>query len=516
MIVVHVVFVALVLVAIVRVCTAAFERSFSIGRVVSAAVILRAALGFALLAASHSSAALQSGASTGDGFWALAPDAKLYYSLAVRVAVHGPLSLGTGAPSPFFVIVLGGWLQAAGSSLASVVLFNVSCYSATAALILAVLPRSMNQEWVERAGCLVLLSFGFSPVLLLSGSQALKDPMFVLLIVLVSVAAIRSLQLLGNPSRRVVGPLLTSVAILGFGMYGITGIRPYYGLFLWVAYGAGLLAATCLSGRSSFIRTGISGLVALWFLWLMFTAGGGLYYQDLLARTIGIRIPTITWLARSYQPSSVDLGALADSVESLREGFIQSGGNTNLDEIHHWQSESSVVRTVTALCIGTSAMFVPISVLRVLSVVTFHGGRGLLAVTDIDTIFLDLTLCAGWFIAYRHRATHRDAESVIFLAVLAIVSGALMAVRRHEFWNALSAPPVVHGTSVVDSPGIVCVPRTAPPGTELRPRNWFPGESGGRGGSPRGSRIDDAGHRPRECRVLERTLRHTTRDRLRH
>ena len=155
MILVRVLFVVLVLASIVKVCAAGFSKSSGLGFVISAAVVARALVGFGLLALTHVSAVQQAGLVSADGFWALAPDARVDHTLAARVAAHGPFSIGTGAPSPFFIEALGAWLWAAGATPASVVLFNVACYAAIAALVLWVMSRSGDRAWTERAGVLV-------------------------------------------------------------------------------------------------------------------------------------------------------------------------------------------------------------------------------------------------------------------------------------------------------------------------------------------------------------------------
>jgi hypothetical protein len=427
----RIVVVVTVLVGLVKLCTGTFEKSRVLGVIVSLSVVLRALVGFGLLAAAHSNAAFLRAAQAGGGFWTLAPDARVYFELASRVAAHGPSSVGMGIPSPVFVTALGMWLWATGVTLASVVLFNIACYAATAATIVYAIHQVGDSRWTELMGALVLSSFGFSPLLILATSQALKDPLFVFLIVLTCVSTLRSFELLRSSSPWSVIRVLGCVSIMLLGMYGITGIRPYYGFFLWLAYGAGVLGLACVSAGMLRVRVGLCGLAIFWLLWVSFTADGETYYQRLVARTIGIQIPTISWLSRSAPPpSAVDLGALANDVAGFRQGFIRSGGNTNLvdDDIPHSTSGSPAMRVLNAVGVGTSAMFVPISVLRFLSIVTFHGGRGLLVVTDIDTIFLDITLVVGLVAMYRGRARWLDnLSAVAFLVVLIAISGGLLA-----------------------------------------------------------------------------------------
>jgi hypothetical protein len=67
-----------------------------------------------------------------------------------------------------------------------------------------------------------------------------------------------------------------------------------------------------------------------------------------------------------------------------------------------------------------AALFIPISLLRALSIVDFPGGRGLLVMTDFDTLYVDATIAVSLLLLYRNRGTaRRQLPLVVFLVLLA-------------------------------------------------------------------------------------------------
>jgi hypothetical protein len=80
------------------------------------------------------------------------------------------------------------------------------------------------------------------------------------------------------------------------------------------------------------------------------------------------------------------------------------------------------------LATGLAAMFVPLSILKALSVVAFPGGRGLLLVADLDTVFLDLSLLAiGTLIVRKRAVMATPVSSLLFTLAVAGISTILLA-----------------------------------------------------------------------------------------
>ena len=81
-----------------------------------------------------------------------------------------------------------------------------------------------------------------------------------------------------------------------------------------------------------------------------------------------------------------------------------------------------------AFLVGAAALFVPISLLEALSVVELSGGRGLLVLTDIDTLFFDLMLLLIVLVLYIRWPTARLRLSyAVFACSLGVLTITLMA-----------------------------------------------------------------------------------------
>jgi hypothetical protein len=80
---------------------------------------------------------------------------------------------------------------------------------------------------------------------------------------------------------------------------------------------------------------------------------------------------------------------------------------------------------VSRLLVGLAAMFVPISILKALSFVSFSGGRGLLLITDVDTVIMNLFTGACLYAFFKSR--HRAAPVWVCLMVVALLTMLSMA-----------------------------------------------------------------------------------------
>lgn len=434
----HVLFVALVLTGLAAACWWVYQRSPQLGAVVCAGAALRVAGGGGLFAISYLNLDFLSQIHTGDGFWDLAPDGRVYYNLALRVASGGLGAVSSADPSPFYVATLGLWLQAAGPYVLSAVLFNLVCFVA-ACLAIAVGLRPWEPDpalpgrTVRRDAALVALaSLSFSPVLLLLGTQVLKDSFFALLIVLISVGAIKLIEALSGWRSRpgwAVGAWLLVVLVA---QYGIAATRAYYSVFVWAAFAGAL--AVLLARRRRLAVAAASGAL-LCALWLAFVIGAGsyyVYYAGLVSKATGVQVPTMAFGGWSETVrggiSEPDVSGVAGSFVALRRGFVYTGGATSLAEKEDAAAMASAGRVLRDLSLGLAAMFVPISILQELSLVSIAGGRGFLVVTDLDTLFIDLSLVGIGLFLFRQRAClGRRAPQVLFAALMVFLCAILLA-----------------------------------------------------------------------------------------
>jgi hypothetical protein len=423
------VFLFFVCLCLVASCGWAYGRSRAWGVILAIGTILRLSSGWVLLAISYFHWPMLQSIQTGEGFWAVAPDARVYYQMAAAAARQPTLSIASGGPSPAFVLALSVWFRAAGATLASAVVFNVACY-VIAALVIILFIRSST----SRLGTLVLFSFSFSPALLLTSTQALKDPFFAMLVVLGCVSSLLIFRyshyaLSEHPGRLAIGVGVALVAEAAMG-----GVRAYYAVFLWIAAACGLFVSLWTVQKTHRLRFAVFAATTLALLWCAFAFGANVYYgyyRDLIARTTGVNLSIdalTSYGDRTTASVPADVGELGTTLNSIRMGFIGSGGGTNLGSRSAYRSGTNVQQMLHDLTTGVAATLVPISALRAASVVTFNGGRGLLVITDVDTVFLDVTLFAIGIAMVRSGAVARqDVASIFFIAILAVITTIVLA-----------------------------------------------------------------------------------------
>jgi hypothetical protein len=87
-----------------------------------------------------------------------------------------------------------------------------------------------------------------------------------------------------------------------------------------------------------------------------------------------------------------------------------------------------VIAHLKAGTIGVAAEFIPISALKAVRLISFPGGRGLLPIADLDTVFLDLSVLISLGLVYRRRAAigHR-LPFVVGVLCLSLFSMGLLA-----------------------------------------------------------------------------------------
>src|SRR5215204_3813226 len=163
----HLLFLLVACLAVAAACVWAYRRSPAWGIIVGVGAIVRLAAGLALLTISYYQWPIFQSLHTGDGFWIVAPDARVYFEKAAAAAAYGTsLAVPAGSPSPVYVSALGFWYRAGGATLASAVVFNLICYIVSVIAIILILPRQ-----ARRMGNLVLFSVSFSPALLMTSTQ---------------------------------------------------------------------------------------------------------------------------------------------------------------------------------------------------------------------------------------------------------------------------------------------------------------------------------------------------------
>ncbi len=383
------------------------SRSKPAGWVVAAGLAGRAVLAFSLFFVSYFDLPVLGQLHSGDGFWELAPDARLYYQEALPGVDHGFWTIPAQAPSPAFVAALSAWMWLVGVSPASGALLNIACYVLTCWLLVRILER-------DRTAVLVgVAAFSFSPSLVFFGSQSLKDGFFAAVVACVCAAAWR---LLG--SRPTVTPVRTtavaSLVVLA-GLYLVAGIRTYYALFVWAALTAASLGWAVGTGRKLMIRKLVVTALIAALGWFTVALGAGSRYDKL-----------VNQVARPASAEEKAPGAVASNAvkafDRARAGFITSGGSTNVGGA---KTIRGPVARLRALASGCLLVFVPVTLLTAIGQVPFSGGRGLVALADLDTLFLDLSLVVVLTVVWRRWRGGQLAPWYALFIVLAAVPTAL-------------------------------------------------------------------------------------------
>ena len=430
------------------------RRSKLLGGIVITGTIVHALVAALLFSISWLDLPLLRGMHTGDGFWTLAPDARLYFNSAAKAAEHGLHTIPYGGASPTFVGTMAVWMDLVGISPASPLLFNLIAFVLTCGLIVRF--AGVGKDGTPAAAVVwPLAALSFSPTLLFCSTQVLKDVMFACLIAVVALSARELLTRLDRHGQRrgVVPAIVGAVIGLWIGVYMIAGIRAYYAVFIWLSLAATLALFMFRQSRAELRRYIAIAALTLGMLWIAFMAGAGPYYSYYHNVAMG-SVNTVTggvmssmlerlskWQGAGSQapvPGNVNAG---EAVDSLREGFVLSAGQTNLirrpaaTPTTPGQKESSgpsrwerLMQRVSGVAMGVTAMFVPISLLNAVGLADIQGGRGFLYITDLDTLFIDATVFGIlWLLFRERRSVSQHQVYLVFCLAMALLSTILLA-----------------------------------------------------------------------------------------
>lgn len=366
------------------------------------------------------------------------PDAQTYFSMAREAAAGGLALVDNTGPSPTFVRTLALWMAAAGDSHAAIMLLSLLIYVGICVAGVAAIVRGSDPS-TQQTAALVVGAFALSPNLILLSTQPLKDTLFFGALTLVILG---SRRILADVTRKVVALSGPALAATWVGIYLMAGMRVYYVLLilgvLGLLIGVRLLQES-LAKRRWLIREGVSGALFLLTIWLGCWVGGGPYYTSLVDPvTAGpkamLRGLSASWgWGGSSSPGSepkphagLSAGVVA-LVERSRAGFEASGGGTNMapPELDR-SARVGLASRLQGFGLGLAAVFVPVTVLRTSGLISFSGGGRALALTDIDTLFLDVSMAACLLVTWRQRALLRGQWTGAVFALMLGVTSALL------------------------------------------------------------------------------------------
>jgi hypothetical protein len=414
--------VGIVLVAVLRWIT---SRSHLIGLVVAAGVLGRAWCGLALFWISYSNSGFLRALHTGDGFWILAIDAKAYYAAAILGAERGVTTIVSGSASPAYVRALALWFQLVGVSPAAALYLNIVLFVLAAALL--VLVSDVNSRQAAPMPLTVgIAALSFSPSLVIHSTQPLKDAFFASVSVVACAAAFVVLRALergdSRPANRT-SIVLATVALTG-AVYEASGVRFYYG-FLLVG---SLVFSTTIAVAVSRSRSVGRVCAAIGLIGLLLSAlgvGAGPYFGGAVHKVLGAGF--------DMNPAAL-LRRFAEATNGAQTDFANAPGGTNAadpsivtsSEDERGSKRSSGRRW--SLGRGAVLMFLPLCVAQPLGLLHVSGGRGLLLMSDTDTVFLDCTiLLLGGLLFANRGALRSNIPFVVFTMALSICSAILIA-----------------------------------------------------------------------------------------
>ena len=405
------------------VCRWAYSRSRTLGAILALGIIGRAILGTGLFVVSAFDLPVLKSLQIGGGFWVLALDAKFYFDTAAAAAAAGLATISDVSPSPAYLRVFAAWLQVAGISPVSAVLFNLLCYVAIALVIVAACRSAV-------ASVIALLIVTIDPAFVVFGTQALKDSLFVLALVLAVLGVRVWCDGLDPAVNYRPVPVASGLLLIAVGMFVVAGIRAYVGVFILLALLATALVSIAVPLGLSRWRVALASALMLILMSGVFAGGAGAYF------------PYYRSLAESVV---IDPFVPLHFLDQARRGFVNTGGATSV-EPRPAPRPLDVGETTGAaefdlgagdravrLLRGAAVFFIPIWLLHALSVVTFAGGRGLLFIADMDTVVIDISLASCFWVLARRKLQPHMVLLVVFVAVLALITGGSLAYAVTNF-----------------------------------------------------------------------------------
>ena len=434
------------------------RRSAILGVIVALGVLGRVIVGLILFGISYLELPIAESLQAGGGFWLIAVDATVYYDYALWVIEQGFFGIDYArVHSGFFVQILSIWMLLVGASPLAGLLLNVCTYLATCVLIVTAY-RPLD-DWRQDLPCLVAVgAYSFWPAIFIHGTQPLKDDFFFALIALISMALLIVLRAIVYGWRAAGGfrIIAFAFAVVLAASFGLAGIRWYFPIIICGAL-VTVFALFLLRGRLTslpfYLAAAASLVIAVWL------AAGG--FRNFASSFL---FPSAGGSPFALVRSIDDIpSALVEMMRRARYGFLLAAGNTNfgsplndgtgrrrlrtlrgrliddnspLSDVE-WAAVRATPRTfgehVVAASRGLVVVFVPISVLRATSFVRFEGGRGVLPLADLDTVFQDVAIISLLVLVWRRR--RQIGTRMPFAAFCLILAGATAVLLGYVVTN---------------------------------------------------------------------------------
>ena len=413
--------------------------------IVVGGLVARAVLGLSLFWISYLRLPVLESLQFGNGFWTLMIDATGYYQVAADAVSQGLSSIDPGSASPFYTRTLTVWMSIVGVAPPAGMYLNLCLYVWICALLVR-LCRPLGDWRADLPLVLAVLAVSFSPGLVINSTQPLKDHVFLGLLVLMCVAAYLVLPRMQRAAHLEGWSLGGALAALLAAIYGIAGMRAYYAVIIWFCLLLGLATAAMAAPGRVRLRRATGSAVLLAVVWAIYGVGAGPSYRPHSDERR--RFAEMLHVDDAIEALTGLFTTATGVVDTARAGFVSSGGDTNIarrgtsglvpgvesDGAPGVESDGAPGAVVSsgsspriALVIGAAVIVIPISVLKALSIVQFSGGRGMLLVADLDTVFMEVVLVTLGVHLIRRRQLIGDRRSyVVFALSLSVVTAVLM------------------------------------------------------------------------------------------
>lgn len=286
--------------------------------IVTLGVLIRAVAGQMAFWVSYLRLPVARSLQIGDGLWIFAVDATVYYGNAVHAAAGGPAAIAAAdktMASVFFVQTLASLIYLLGAVTSVALLLNLAAYLGCCWILL-----SFGDPARHRGIIFALAALSFSPSIIFWTLQPLKDTLFLFLVAAFFGAARLWQQLWSNRERQYRFALIaTTTIVMTAAVYGISGIRWYFGIVVVLA---ALLFVFLMMFRSP-QRWGLAAnaAVLLPLLGAAFFSGAGPYVPVPVREAILGRD-----LLKHVELPSTLIGYVAEA----RAGFERAGGATSI------------------------------------------------------------------------------------------------------------------------------------------------------------------------------------------
>ena len=400
--------------------------------------------------------------------------------------------LHDSVPAPLFVNTLALWMMVVGISPATGVLLNLGLYVALVALLIRFFePVNDWRRDLPCIVAVTAYSFS-PVGLVHSTQPLKDELCNVLVatLCLAILPLIRSMQ--RHLNGRHAAALLISAVVVSGAIFGMAGIRGYLGLIMWCAVALALAVCAVRGRTTPFPLYLGASVVVLIAAWMALWGGTGSYYRYFWTSGTNLSIPFVSTDLQGLSELPYNLilrtrvarkgfltsGGSTNIVISLRDdpapgdarsaeltaadGVITIAAQRNREvrqaraagrqpaDFHAKEAAPpappAVARSTLPIGVigraiptnvfeeartaawGLAVVFLPISLVETISGISIPGSRGLLQVTNVDTVFLDAAILFMLALLWTRRQAIGDrlplvVFGVIFSATLAVLLG---------------------------------------------------------------------------------------------